>query len=581
MGASVNQSLTRRRFLKITGGAVAVTAVQPFGPLDLVAPASAAEGEISAEGPITASAAGHTSSGLVIVDVVYTPSEAGYWVLISDGTVVPIDAPWYGDKPGLANNEHVAAMASTPAGDGYWLFTSTGTVYAYGSAVHFSDLRNIALDGPVVDAVSLPDGTGYYMLGSDGGIFSFGSAIFRGSVPQVLPGVTLAEPVNGLVPSGTTGYWLVAGDGGLFTFGTAVYSGSIPQVLPGTPLDAPVVGALASGSAYLMVAADGGIFNFGDSIFHGARPDIAETAGELRSPVTCVDVLADRSGYLMLDEVGTPWGFGASETPNFGAATGGEARSTHDYLAKWDLDTMPFRWAADEAIHYVINNTLGPPEAVAMVHAAVADLAAATGFTFVYDGLTSEYVGHTLVGGTEIPAFRESYQPARYGERWVPVWIGARNDFEFTPTVGQAGPVPHASLRATQIVEIDGIQYNTGEPTWVTGAVSYHWKAGGPVTLTDLPAIIRHELGHLIGLNHAGDQNQLMFPTITGLSNFANGDKLGLHLLGSATGHPTAPPPSVGTIISNVGLSSFTTDGLSAAGGLGFGHAGVVGPCTH
>ena len=43
-----------------------------------------------------------------------------------------------------------------------------------------------------------------------------------------------------------------------------------------------------------MVAADGGIFNFGNSVFLGSRPQIPEASGEIRSPVTCVEVLADR-----------------------------------------------------------------------------------------------------------------------------------------------------------------------------------------------------------------------------------------------------------------------------------------------
>lgn len=572
-------SLTRRRFLRLTGGAVALTAVDALAPMGVLDRATAAAAPV-ADSHFGNAPSGHTSRGLVVVDVLYTPAEAGYWVLVSDGTVINIDAPWFGDRPGLAAGEHVAAMASTPTGNGYWLFTSTGRVFAYGAAVHHGDLSALTLDGPIVDASALADGSGYYMLGSDGGIFTLGGARFHGSVPQVLPGVTLDQPLNGLVPNGVGGYWLVAGDGGLFTFGDAVYGGSVPQVLPGVQLAAPVVGALRSGTAYLMVASDGGIFNFGTSVFHGSRPEIAEGDDELRSPVTCVDVLDDRSGYLMIDEVGTPWGFGASAPPNFGPTTGTQARHTHDYLAKWDLDTMPFRWASSEPIHYVLNNDLGPPQAPDIVFAAIADLEAATGLAFVFDGFTTEYVGHQLVGGTEVPDPRSSYQPSRYGERWAPVWIGARPDFTFTSTVGQAGPVPHMSLRATQTVVIDGVTYTTGEPTWVSGTVAYHWKNGGVITVENLEAIIRHELGHLVGLNHATDHDQLMFPSITGVDSYQPGDKLGLHLVGSATGHPVAPPPSQGTVIGNVGLSSLTSPARRRAVASAPCHLAELGPCT-
>jgi len=577
----LTSSYTRRRFLQLAGGTAAITLVEPFGPASLADPVAATTdvGEISARGPISAAVAGHTAVGLVVVDVVYSPDEAGYWILVSDGRVINIDAPFHGDRPGLFDGEYVASLASTPAGDGYWLFTSTGRVFAYGAAENHGDLSGISLAGPIVDAAALPDGTGYYMLGNDGGIFSLGSALFHGSVPQVLPGVLLNQPVNGLVPAGDDGYWLVAGDGGLFTFGTAAFAGSVPQVLPGVSLSAPIVGALASGSAYLMVGADGGIFNFGNSVFHGSRPEIPQASGELRSPVTCVDVLEDRSGYLMLDEVGTPWGFGASAIPQAGKAVGGQARHTHDYLARWDLDTMPFRWPAADAIHYVINNDNGPPEAPDIVFAAIAELGAASGLTFVFDGFTTEYVGHRLVGGTEIPDFRESYQPSRYGDRWAPVWIGARPDFTFTSTVGQAGPVPHLSLRSTQQVVIDGTTFDVGEPTWVSGTVAYHWRNGGAVSVNDLQAIIRHELGHLLGLSHAGDIDQLMFPSITTVSAYGSGDMLGLHMLGGSTGHPAAPPPSEGTIISNVGLANYSRP--SPIGhGVALGRINTLGPCT-
>lgn len=551
-------SLSRRSFLRLTGGIAAATALEPLAPFDILSPAGATEhGEISALGPIESLVAGHTGVGLVVVDVLYTPTEAGYWIVISDGTVIAIDAPFHGHQPTLAANEHVAAMACTPTGDGYWLFTSLGFVHAYGAAVHMGDLRDLVLAGQIVDAVALPDGSGYYLLGSDGGIFSFGSAVFHGSVPQVLPGVLLASPVNGLVPHGTTGYWLIAGDGGLFSFGSAPFSGSVPQVLPGVPLAAPVVGALASGTAYLMVAGDGGIFNFGNSVYLGARPAIPRQQFEYRADVTAVDVLDDRSGYLMVDEFGTPWGFGASESPSFGPSFGPRARLTHSYIGTWPVGAVPYRWASDEPIRFVINNDQGPADDALiqqMILDAVADIEAATGLTFEFVGTTPEYVGHTLisVGGEleEQVDNREAHQPARYGDAWAPVWIGARNDFEATATVGQAKPTSHHEVRTTRIVEIDGELFTAGEPTWISGSVAFHWSEGGErVSIDDIPRILRHELGHLVGLGHAGDAAQVMFPIIGAHDAFGEGDKLGLHLVGNATKHPPAPGPNVGVIV--------------------------------
>ena len=557
-------SVSRRNFLRLTGGIAAVTALEPLAPFDMLSTAGAAEaGQISAVGPVASLAAGHTAAGLVVVDVLYAPDEDGYWILVSDGTITAIDAPFHGHRPSLAADEHVAAMASTPTGDGYWLFTSLGYVHAYGAAVHMGDLRDFVLVGPIVDAVALPDGSGYYLLGNDGGIFTFGAAAFHGSVPQILPGVPLASPVNGLVPHGLTGYWLIAGDGGLFSFGSAPFVGSVPQVLPGVSLAAPVVGALASGSAYLMVAGDGGIFNFGNSVYLGSRPAIPLEPGRPRSPVTAVDVLDDRSGYLMVDEAGIPWGFGESGYPRFGPSVGPRARHTHAFIGRWPIGAVPYRWSSDEPIRYVINNDSGPADDALvqqMIMDAVADVAAASGLTFEFVGTTTEYVGHSLAEPDEnadpdeeqvedVDA-RESFQPGRYGSGWAPVWIGARPDFIETTTIGQATLSSHLHERVTRIVEIDGVLYDTGEPTWVTGTVAFHWKDGSErVTLDMIPRILRHELGHLVGLNHARDSNQLMYELIGPVHEFGAGDQLGLHLLGRATRHPAAPGPEDGVVI--------------------------------
>ncbi len=551
------RTLDRRSFLR-SGGALGALALAGF-PLR---PFAGRLGPRPSPGAssLTAAASGLTSDGLTVVAIVYTPDEKGYWVITSDGAVLPIDAPHFGDRPTLSEGEYVSALSPTPTGDGYWLFTTGGRVAAYGDAPHFGDLTGVALAGPVVGAAALPSGDGYYMVGSDGGIFSFGAATFMGSVPQVLPGLPLAQPVVGLVPTPSSdGYWLVAGDGGIFSFGGAGFYDSVPGVLPGVALDEPVIGALASGQAYLMVASDGGIFNFGDSVFLGSLPEIPPEPGEIRTPVAAVTVTSDRSGYMMVDEVGETWGFGSAATPQNANPSGPQARLTHTFIGKWPYTSLPLRWPSTEPIHYVLNNSFGPPEAPQMVHDAVAEITARTGLQFVFDGTTAEYVGHS---SDDTPDHRESYQPLRYGDRWAPVWIGARPDNVATGTVGVAQPVVHANERVTsQIqVEIDGVvqTISVGEPTFITGTVSYHWQPYyGASVLAELPAVILHELGHLVGLGHVNSTAELMYTSLTGVSDFGEGDHLGLHLLGSTAGIPAAPGPTEGIDISQfVSLAS-------------------------
>lgn len=46
-------------------------------------------------------------------------------------------------------------------------------------------------------------------------------------------------------------------------------------------------------------------------------------------------------------------------------------------------------------------------------------------------------------------------------------------------------------------------------------------------------ALVLHELGHLVGLDHVDDRNELMYPTMTGLHSFGVGDRSGLAALGA------------------------------------------------
>ena len=99
-------------------------------------------------------------------------------------------------------------------------------------------------------------------------------------VDQLAPGTAardwLAAPIVGLVPTPSgAGYWLVASDGGTFAFGDATFRGSVPAVLPGVTLNAPINGMVAYGDGYLMVASDGGVFTFSNLAFLGSLGDQA------------------------------------------------------------------------------------------------------------------------------------------------------------------------------------------------------------------------------------------------------------------------------------------------------------------
>ncbi len=167
----------------------------------------------------------------------------------------------------------------------------------------------------------------------------------------------------------------------------------------------------------------------------------------------------------------------------------------------------------------VVLSTDGAPEgAEAMLVDALARMTEVTGLQFRYEGPTDE-----VPGGD-----RAAYQPDRYGDRWAPVVVGWRTP-EQEP--GLAGEV--AGLGGSASAGPDG-----GPVAYVTGSVTLD----GPEYATLLAdgddalgrAILLHELGHVVGLAHVWDADQLMASTTSGdVLDFADGDLAGLALLGA------------------------------------------------
>jgi hypothetical protein len=175
-------------------------------------------------------------------------------------------------------------------------------------------------------------------------------------------------------------------------------------------------------------------------------------------------------------------------------------------------------------VHYVVRPDSAPAGGEEAVHAAFGRLSEVTGLQFVHDGGSDETA--TLD--------RPIFQPERYGDRWAPVLVAWESE-EQNPalagdTVGQAGSV--------------AVSLGDGPRVFVTGTVSL--DAGrmpeilafrdGAATAR---AIILHEIGHLVGLAHVDDGQQLMYPEARReVSDFAPGDLTGLAVLG---GGPCVP----------------------------------------
>jgi hypothetical protein len=202
-----------------------------------------------------------------------------------------------------------------------------------------------------------------------------------------------------------------------------------------------------------------------------------------------------------------------------GAARKPEAASTsYKFLATND-DGTPVGYSPCRPLHYVINAALAPPGAERLVDDSIRTISEATGITFINDGPTSEAPSPT----------RAPYQKDLYGDRWAPLLIAWTTPEQAPqlkgPVIGTGGST-HFS-------------FGDGPKSFVTGSL----ELDAPQIAEDLDrsegaayatAVILHELGHVMGLEHVDDPAQLMYPEIGAPDGLAAGDLNGLYELGHA-----------------------------------------------
>jgi hypothetical protein len=145
----------------------------------------------------------------------------------------------------------------------------------------------------------------------------------------------------------------------------------------------------------------------------------------------------------------------------------------------------------------------------------VAEVSRISGLKFVFDGETSR-----------VPE-RRAPRPGADGQGWEPVLV-AWSDAEEVPEL--AGDVAGlgGSARVTR----------PNQEWLVTGSVILDGedlsemiqRRDGRELVT---AIVMHEFGHLLGLNHVADRGQLMYDRNIGQKVFGQGDRAGLATLGS------------------------------------------------
>ncbi|HEY8721806.1 hypothetical protein [Pengzhenrongella sp.] len=185
-------------------------------------------------------------------------------------------------------------------------------------------------------------------------------------------------------------------------------------------------------------------------------------------------------------------------------------------FTRTDGATIPVSWSPCRPIHYVVAGEGAPAGFHDQVITVIAEVSAATGLKFVDDGAS-----------VEAPNFeRLPFQPTVYGDRWAPVLI----EFADETTIERlSGPV----LGVTKVTHTRDA--TTGVTHLVSGAVYLDTEILPRPNAHGHPAyvpVLRHELGHLVGLKHVDDVTQVMNATLTDVTAFQPGDLAGLAALG-------------------------------------------------
>ncbi len=174
----------------------------------------------------------------------------------------------------------------------------------------------------------------------------------------------------------------------------------------------------------------------------------------------------------------------------------------------------PVAWNPCEPIHYVVNPEGAPDGWEDLVDDAVAEVSDAAGLKFEYDG-TSDDRGFT----DRVDAIG----------RGKPVLLGWADADEVPKlegdVAGLAGPVTQSrggfSRYVTGMVVLDRDAFDDLEV-----------QAGGSA---HQQAIVMHELGHLLGLDHVDDDRELMYESNLGRTTLGKGDRKGLAILGGVS----------------------------------------------
>jgi hypothetical protein len=169
----------------------------------------------------------------------------------------------------------------------------------------------------------------------------------------------------------------------------------------------------------------------------------------------------------------------------------------------------PVGWNHCEPIHYVVNPTRAPEGWEDIVRDGVAEITAASGFQFQYDGTS---IDRSFTQRTVDP------------QDPPPVLIAWADDQEVPDLAGSTAGIGGATPARVH----NRVQFVTGLVVLDIEAFD-RMERRGDQRSEDL--ILAHELGHVLGLDHVDDVDELMNAEYVGQTGFGPGDREGLQQL--------------------------------------------------
>ena len=220
----------------------------------------------------------------------------------------------------------------------------------------------------------------------------------------------------------------------------------------------------------------------------------------------------------------------AGATTAYSVTRTNDPATGHQTVVRWAPCTITSTGAIKT--HYITYrvNTAGVASRVRLVKNALAKVTAGSGLQFRYLGTTS-YVPHNAVlhyPSGDRTVFDAAQERARTGAELVIAWAKGSASNLLTPSEAGVGTVSWsgnytAQLRIVQaaVVMRRGVSL---EPGFTAGA--------------SVGALLLHELGHAVGLNHVQLKSQTMYPTIGSWSRgwYHYGDLAGLRAVGRPAG---------------------------------------------